>query len=162
MKHEKKALKSSRRGAPGKRRQRITTEIEQQIIIAIKSGGGVPYAAHAIGITPRAIYALVQRSPRFRGEYEDARQYRTDTVVKALYRRAVAARGSDTAAIFLLKNWAPAEYRDRHEYAVEGLEALIERSLGVQPAAPPDAAPAAPAGAAGTGEPAAGELPKPS
>lgn len=127
------------KGGPGRPRKRLDQIVQDQIIIGLKSGGGVDYVAHAIGIAPQSIYALVKRSEAFRARYDEAMRFRRDTVVKALFLRATrTVNASDTAAIFLLKNWDPENYRDRHEHAIVGLEDLIEQSYKIRAGGGPD------------------------
>lgn len=108
-------------------KRRITAEVEEHIIGAVKAGSDMTLAAAVAGVSRQALYKHLERNPKMKARVDEARDFADEKVVRKLYTEALA--GNTTAIIFWLKNRRPDEWRDRKELAGSlTLEALVKES----------------------------------
>lgn len=80
----------------------------------------VAQIARHFGVCRDTIYSWMQRFPEFEAEVRRCRAGLVQDMESALVQQAKGEiQGNATAAIFLLKNLAPDDYRDRREHVVE-------------------------------------------
>lgn len=94
---------------------KLNAEAQERIIGALRVGADMGMAARAVGVTRKAVYKLIDRSPRFKERAQEARNYADEVIVKSLYNQAKA--GNVKAIIFWLKNRKRDEWRDHHEFS---------------------------------------------
>ncbi len=114
-----------------------TVKKKEAVIEAIAERFSIMHAAARAGVPRRTLYNWRDDDPTFDAAIIEARRAAIDVLEGSLYERA--SDNDTTAAIFLLKGWEPARYRERHDVNVSGevdhthhldaasLDGLIER-----------------------------------
>jgi len=100
---------------PKRAYKRVTPDMVERIVGALRVGADMALAAGIVGITRETVRMYGKRHPEAQDRFDEARARADDIIVKTLYDKAKG--GDTTAMIFWLKNRRGDEWRDRREIA---------------------------------------------